>query len=275
MTGKTGKPATTTSTAMIAALRAIGAQRVALASPYMPDVERALIAFLAEHDIEAVSSVALNLPVDHSIVDQADILGAARGADRDAADAVFISCTGQRLNAYLDGIAASLGKPVLAANQVTAWHALTLGGWADQWPGPATNCGKPPPRRRAIGWARQRGDRLGSYRGGLAEQSTEPVLGSQRTGQPQRLPRVTWLAVSTVLPTAASRSSRNPPCGAPCRAAGRLRRRARRRPVRDRYPVAATPPTSTPVMMPSAPRLTVSTPRSASSRWNSAAMSSG
>jgi maleate isomerase len=157
MTGKTGRPATTTSTAMIAALRAIGAQRVALASPYMPDVERALIAFLAEHDIEAVSSVALNLPLDHSIVDQADILGAARGADRDAADAVFISCTGQRLNAYLDGIATSLGKPVLAANQVTAWHALTLGGWADQWTGPCDQL-----RQAAPALA---GDRLGAPAG--------------------------------------------------------------------------------------------------------------
>ena len=93
-----------------------------------------------------MSSVALNLPVDHSIVDQADILGAARGADRDAADAVFISCTGQRLNAYLDGIAASLGKPVLAANQVTAWHALALGGWADRWTGPARRAAASRPR---------------------------------------------------------------------------------------------------------------------------------
>ena len=136
VTQMTGRPATTTSTAMVAALRKIGARRVALASPYMPDVEQKLIAFLAAHDIEAVNSVALNLPLDHSIVAQDDILGAARAANRPEADAVFISCTGQRLNAYLDDIEAALGKPVLAANQVTAWHALTVGGWADRWEGP-------------------------------------------------------------------------------------------------------------------------------------------
>src|SRR3990170_3194807 len=89
MTDATGLPATTTSTAMIAALHAIGARRVALASPYMPDVEGKLIDFLAAHDIETVKSVALNLPLDHAIVPQADILGAARHADRDTADAVF------------------------------------------------------------------------------------------------------------------------------------------------------------------------------------------
>jgi maleate isomerase len=146
MTDATGLPATTTSTAMLAALRAVGARRVALASPYMPDVEEKLIAFLAGHGIETVNSVALNLPLDHSIVPQADILAAARRADRATADAVFISCTGQRLHAHLDDIEASLGKPVLAANQVTSWHALAIAGWADRWRGPGRALGQVGPR---------------------------------------------------------------------------------------------------------------------------------
>ena len=132
----TGLPATTTSTAMVAALRQIGARRVAVASPYMPDVELKLVEFLAASGFEVVNSVALNLPLDHSIVAQEDILGAARRADRPEADAVFISCTGQRLAHHLDAIEAQLGKPVLAANQVTAWHALTLIGLGDRWSGP-------------------------------------------------------------------------------------------------------------------------------------------
>src|SRR4051812_30599383 len=66
MTEATALPATTTSTAMVAALQAVGARRVALASPYMPDVEQKLIEFLAGHGIETVNSVALNLPLDHS-----------------------------------------------------------------------------------------------------------------------------------------------------------------------------------------------------------------
>jgi maleate isomerase len=145
MTDMTGHPATTTSTAMIAAMRAIGVRRVALASPYMSDVERKLIEFLAAHDIETVNSVALNLPVDHAIVPQSDILAAARRADRDTADAVFISCTGQRLNAHLDDLEALLGKPVLAANQVTSWHALAIGGWANRWRGPGRSLSWPAP----------------------------------------------------------------------------------------------------------------------------------
>ncbi|MBM4407108.1 MAG: hypothetical protein FJ038_00570 [Chloroflexi bacterium] len=136
VTEKTGLPATTTSTAMVAGLRQIGARRVAVASPYMPDVEQKLVEFLTAHGFEVVNSVALNLPLDHSIVAQEDILGAARRADRPEADTVFISCTGQRLAHHLDAIEAQLGKPVLAANQVTAWHALTLIGLGGHWSGP-------------------------------------------------------------------------------------------------------------------------------------------
>ena len=136
VTAETGRPATTTSTAMVAALRQIGARRVAVASPYMPDVEQKLVEFLTANGFEVVASVALNLPLDHSIVEQDDILGAARRADRPEADAVFISCTGQRLAHHLDAIEDQLGKPVLAANQVTAWHALTLLGLGDRWEGP-------------------------------------------------------------------------------------------------------------------------------------------
>ena len=49
---------------------------------------------------------------------------------------MFISCTGQRLAHHLDAIEAQLGKPVLAANQVTAWHALETIGLGDRWEGP-------------------------------------------------------------------------------------------------------------------------------------------
>jgi len=153
MADLTGRPATTTSTAMLAALRAVGARRVSLASPYLSDVEQKLIEFLAANDIETVNSVALNLPLDHSIVAQDDILAAARRADRDTADAVFISCTGQRLHAHLDGIETSLGKPVLAANQVTSWHALTIGGWQDRWSGPGRALGRRANADQAMGFS--------------------------------------------------------------------------------------------------------------------------
>ncbi len=135
ITQATGLPATTTSTAMVKALRSLGIKRVALASPYMPDVESAFIAFLEGHGFEVVNSIALNLPDGHAIVPQGRIRLAAEGADRPEADAIFIGCTGQRLGRLLDDMEAGLGKPVLTANQVTVWDALQLAGCAPAVPG--------------------------------------------------------------------------------------------------------------------------------------------
>ena len=128
ITEATGLPATTTSTAMVKALKSMGIERLALASPYTPDVEAAFVSFLEGHGFKIVNSVALNLPDGHAIVPQERIRSAAEGADRPEADAVFIGCTGQRLGRFLDDMEAGLGKPVLTANQATVWHALQLIG---------------------------------------------------------------------------------------------------------------------------------------------------
>ncbi len=126
ITRATGLPATTTSTGMVEALRSLGVERVALASPYMPDVEAAFTAFLEGHGFKVVNSVALNLAADHSIVPPDRIRRTAEEADRPQAEAIFVGCTGQRLGSLLDDMEARLGKPVLSANQVTVWHALQL-----------------------------------------------------------------------------------------------------------------------------------------------------
>lgn len=126
ITQATGRPATSTSTAMIQALKSLDVTRIALASPYLPDVEAAFIAFLQGHGFEIVNSVAMNLSTDHSRVEPHRMRVAVEEADRPEAEAVFVGCTGQRVGRLLDSIEDRLGKPVLSANQVTVWHALQL-----------------------------------------------------------------------------------------------------------------------------------------------------
>lgn len=130
VTKATGLPATTTSTAMIEALKSLNVKHLALASPYMHEVHEALIDFLAAHGVRVVGSVALNLSEDQSLVSPERSMRMAEEADRPEAEAVFVSCTGQRLGPLLDDMEARLGKPVLTANQVTGWHALQLLGRA-------------------------------------------------------------------------------------------------------------------------------------------------
>lgn len=122
----TGKPAVTTSTAMIRAFEALGIKSVVLASPYMPDVEEKFVEFIEAHGVRVLRSLALGLKDDHSIVNPNEIRQLAESADKPEAEAVFVGCTGQRLASHLDAMEAGLGKPVLCANQVTSWEALRL-----------------------------------------------------------------------------------------------------------------------------------------------------
>lgn len=124
----TGLPATTTSTAMILALRELGVARVALASPYLADVDERFQAFFHAHGIEVVGSRSLRLERGHSVVPSQEMVQLVEQADDPAADAVFVGCTGQRLAVHLTAMERRLGKPVLTANQVTSWHALRLMG---------------------------------------------------------------------------------------------------------------------------------------------------
>lgn len=126
ITETTGKPATTTSTAMIEALKALNVSRVSLASPYLPDVEEKFVEFVEAHGIRVSKSLSLGLGQGHSIVPSEKIFQLAATADDPGAEAVFVGCTGQRLALWIETLERKLGKPVLTANQVTSWHSLRL-----------------------------------------------------------------------------------------------------------------------------------------------------
>ncbi len=129
ITDATGvEAATTTSTAMIVALRALGVSRVALASPYLSEVEQKLIEFVEAHGIRVSNSVSLSLSSGHYRMPPDEVRQLAENTDTPDAEAVFVPCTGLRLSAHLEAMENRLGKPVLTANQVTSWHALRLMG---------------------------------------------------------------------------------------------------------------------------------------------------
>jgi len=128
ITEVTGKPATTTSTAMIEALRALDVSTLSLASPYLADVEQRFIEFFEAHGVKVVKSLSLCLERGHSLVLPKDIRRLAEAADDPEAQAVFVGCTGQKLAEHLNAMESLLRKPVLSANQVTSWHALKLMG---------------------------------------------------------------------------------------------------------------------------------------------------
>ena len=113
---------------MIKALRALNISRVALASPYLSDVEQQFIDFIEAHSIKVMNSLSLYLKDGHPIVPPEKMRQLAESADVPEAEAVFVGCTGQKLAEHVEAMEAKLNKPVLTANQVTSWDALQLMG---------------------------------------------------------------------------------------------------------------------------------------------------
>jgi maleate isomerase len=124
----TGVPATTTSTAMLRALRAVGARRVAVVTPYTDDYNVKLVEFLEGNGHQVVDMRGMQVLEGIGLISPEEVASYIRGTRHDLADAVFVSCTNFATADSLDLLEAELGRPVLSANQVSMWDALRLAG---------------------------------------------------------------------------------------------------------------------------------------------------
>lgn len=134
MAKMTGAPAVLTSDAVVAALRALGARRVALATPRTDFVNRREREWLTERGFEIVALEALHL--GRTAAERAGIgrvplettYDLARRVDRPDADAVFISCTNLPSLDLVERLEDELAKPVVTSNQATFWRCLRAMG---------------------------------------------------------------------------------------------------------------------------------------------------
>lgn len=124
----TGVPAITVLGSMIAALTALGAGRVALASPYTKEQNEQLAKCLSEHDIEVVA--ALGLHKTHSSEFGAEEphtfyrLGREAADQAADADAVLLSCGNTRTFEIIEALEWDTGLDVVSSNQAALWNAL-------------------------------------------------------------------------------------------------------------------------------------------------------
>ena len=133
----TGKPATTTSTALLQALAALGVRRVALGSAYTPTVNGICAGFLEANGYKVVAQDGLNV-VDNLTIGRLDVQTAydmGRKVDRPDADAVVLACTNWKSLDIIDRLERDIGKPVLSTTQVSVWGALTRIGYTGSIPG--------------------------------------------------------------------------------------------------------------------------------------------
>jgi len=132
ITQQVGIPAITTSTAVVEALRAAGARKVFLLTPYPWDITRHEESFLAHYGIETVGSDAFECQTSEAIralsaQDVLDRLLRHRAAIA-SADAVFVSCTNLLTLEKLEEIEAAFGRPAVSSNQASLWAVLAMMG---------------------------------------------------------------------------------------------------------------------------------------------------
>ncbi|MEN3293928.1 MAG: maleate isomerase [Burkholderiales bacterium] len=124
----TGIAAVTTSTAVIAALRAVKAQRVFMVTPYPDDINAHEVEFLAHYGIAVGGSDTFRCQTSEAIravaSEQVGDLVLRHKADIAQCDAVFISCTNLLTTDQIDRLEGELGKPVISSNQASLWTVL-------------------------------------------------------------------------------------------------------------------------------------------------------
>ena len=128
---------TTASTATLAALRHVGAGKVALATPYVSTIHDRAIRFLSENGHEVVRGAHLDITDDHALAEVSleQVYDHVLSVDHPDASAIFVSCTNFRTVGAIAALEARLGKPVISAIQASFWHCLELVGAKGAKPG--------------------------------------------------------------------------------------------------------------------------------------------
>jgi arylmalonate decarboxylase len=139
VTRASGLPATTMSNGVIDGLKAVGAQRVAVATAYNEEVNGRLEAFLVEHGFEplVITGLGIEAVTDVDNVTQDDLLefGVRVRASAPDADSLLVSCGGFRTLELIAPIEQRTGVPVISSMPHGLWAGAKLVGLDGSAPG--------------------------------------------------------------------------------------------------------------------------------------------
>lgn len=121
-------------TGVVDALRAVGAKKIVVGTPYLDEINTAEAEFLLNKGFEILDIQGLNLStgLEFGRVTPAFWKEFAIAIDQPDADAVFLSCGGIRALEVVDEIEQAIGKPVITSNQAQFWSCLRRAGVNDQ-----------------------------------------------------------------------------------------------------------------------------------------------
>lgn len=133
-------PNTNPISAVLAALSALSARRVAVVTPYSAEVTAGIVGLLAARRLDVVAAGSFLEESDATVarITEAAVANAVRRMVADAAvrgggrpDAVFVSCTSLRAFGVAGALEDELGVPVVSSNLAFGWHLLRLAGIDD------------------------------------------------------------------------------------------------------------------------------------------------
>jgi maleate isomerase len=130
ISGRSGKPATTSTVACIDAVRSGGAQRVGLVTPYTDDVQARIGAVWAGEGIACHAERHLGLRDNFSFgqVACAEIADMIRAVAAEGCDAVVVLCTNMEGAAVAAALERELQILILDSVAVTLWRTMLLAG---------------------------------------------------------------------------------------------------------------------------------------------------
>lgn len=128
--GKPGAEPITPISAGFAALRALGADRITLLTPYTPPTTQPMAECFEDGGFVLQGLSCLNMTDDRAMarLSHGTIIDAARAAVAPGSQALFIACTAVRAAGIAARIEDAVGLPVVSANLATLWSAMRACG---------------------------------------------------------------------------------------------------------------------------------------------------
>lgn len=127
----------TPTAAAASGLKAFGAKRISVLTPYTIETSKAMADYFLARGFEIARFTCLGLTDDREMarISPDEIVTFARQATAPDSDALFISCTAVRAAGVAAEIEAAIGRPVVTSNVATAWACLRLCGDETARPG--------------------------------------------------------------------------------------------------------------------------------------------
>lgn len=139
---RNGVKAVTTSAAIVAALKALGARRLSVATPYGDRLNQHETHFLEENGFEVARLIGLGIgaggPAEYIRIAETPlerVAAHARAAFVPGSDALLITCTDFPTLPLITGLESELGVPIVTSNQATFWAMLRAAGIDDRFQG--------------------------------------------------------------------------------------------------------------------------------------------